>query len=364
MKEKELFQTIRKKRSKFTLRAKLTFLIGTLVLVSIGVSWGIEQLLELLFPVLADIPDTLKIIILSLVISVLLGRIFIKFFSDPIQELREGMYKVADGDFTVQLDVGITPKELKEVIAGFNMMTKELQSTEILQSDFISNVSHEFKTPINAIEGYTTLLQGTDNIDEVENDYIEKILFSTRQLSSLVNNILLLSKMENQSIGAVQEYYAVDEQIRQVIATTGAEWEAKDIDMDADLAETRFYGCPQRLYHVWSNIIGNAIKFSPRGGAIKIRLYEKESKLYFTVEDQGPGLSEEAKKHLFDKFYQGDHSHEQEGNGLGLALVKRILTVSEDEIYAENIEGGGCKFTVVLKCTEPNLKGKNDHAEK
>ena len=227
-------------------------------------------------------------------------------------------------------------------------MAKELESTEIVQSDFVSNVSHEFKTPINAIEGYTTLLQGCEGLTPEEQEYVEKILFNTKRLSTLVGNILLLSKLENQSIVTNKTNFRLDEQIRQSIVMLEPAWEAKSIEFDAELESIEYTGNESLLYHVWDNIISNAIKFSPENSEIKIRLSKSASNIVFTVEDEGPGISDTTKKHLFDKFYQEDTSHKSEGNGLGLALTSRILAICQGSIDAENIEGG-CRFTVTLQ---------------
>ena len=229
-------------------------------------------------------------------------------------------------------------------------MPQELRSTEILQTDFVSSVSHEFKTPINAIEGYATLLQDTDGISEEEREqYVEKIMFNTKRLSSLVGNILLLSKIDNQSIGSKATRFRLDEQIRQSIMLLEPEWVKKDIEFDVDLDDISINGNEALLHHVWDNLIGNAIKFNPQGGSISLRLKETADFVVFTVDDCGPGIAEEAKKHIFDKFYQADTSHKQEGNGLGLALVKQILDVTAGRITVENLEGSGCRFKVELK---------------
>jgi len=337
------------KRRDLSLRTRLVLLVGAVVLASIIIAFGLAKLLEILFPFTTNIPLLIQLNIFSLTVAMVATRFLSKLFFEPIKVLREGMKKVADGDFNTRLETASSSSEIQELFSGFNLMTGELQSTEILQTDFVSNVSHEFKTPINAIEGYATLLQGTENIDEVENEYIEKILFNTRRLSTLVSNILLLSKLENQTIQTHQELYGLDEQVREAIVALEPAWEAKEIDFDIALDDLEFYGNENMMYHVWSNIIGNAVKFSPQGGKVKIRLRKKDTdSIIFTVDDEGPGLSEETQKHLFDKFYQEDSSHKQEGNGLGLALAKRILTISHGEISAENLESGGCRFTVIL----------------
>ena len=348
MKEHERFQTLRKEKVKFSLRTRLTVFVGAVVLVSILISFGISKLLEWLLPTSTSIPLLIQLNIFSLVIALLATHFLSKMFFDPIKELRLGMQKIADGNFDTRLETKSSSEEIQELFAGFNMMAGELGATEILQTDFVSNVSHEFKTPINAIEGYTMLLQSTENIDETENEYIEKILFNTRRRSSLVSNILLLSKLENQSIQTHREKYALDEQIREDILALESLWEPKDIEFDVDLDAVRYYGNKNVLHHVWSNLLSNAIKFSPNGGTIKMRLFKENKKIVFLIEDNGPGLSEEAKKHLFDKFYQADTSHKEEGNGLGLALVKKILSLCDGEISAENMKDGGCRFTVTL----------------
>lgn len=348
MKSRERFEELRHQKIKFSLRTRLTVSVGAVVLVSVLVAFGLSKLLEWLVPSSTSIPLLIQLNLFSLVIALIATRFMSKMFFDLIKELRLGMQKIADGKFDTRLETKSNSEEIQELFAGFNMMVGELGATEILQTDFVSNVSHEFKTPINAIEGYTMLLQSTENIDETENEYIEKILFNTRRLSSLVSNILLLSKLENQSIQTHREKYALDEQIREDILALESLWEPKDIEFDVDLDAVRYYGNKNVLHHVWSNLLSNAIKFSPNGGTIKMRLYKENEKIVFLIVDNGPGLSEEAKKHLFDKFYQADTSHKEEGNGLGLALVKKILSLCDGEISAENMKDGGCRFTVTL----------------
>ena len=227
-------------------------------------------------------------------------------------------------------------------------MAESLEALENSRRNFVSNVSHEFKTPINAIEGYTTLLQDCENLTAEQQEYVEKIIFNTQRLSTLVGNILLLSKIENQSIQTNKVRFRIDEQIRQSIVALEPDWEKKDIQFDAELELLEYTGNENLLRHVWDNIIGNAVKFSPVGGEVKICLFKKNGIITFTVEDRGPGLSDKAAKHIFDKFYQEDTSHKSEGNGLGLALVHRILTICGGDIKAENCEEGGCRFTVEL----------------
>lgn len=349
MKERDSFEYIRSQKNRFSLSTRLTLLVGSIVLGSILISFGIAKLLELLPFFSTDFTLLILIYIISLIVAMTAAHFFSKWFFEPIKDLCEGMQKVSDGNLSTRLETKSSSCEIQEMIAGFNMMTRELESTEILQTDFVSNVSHEFKTPINAIEGYTTLLQGCENLNTEQQKYVDKILFNTSRLSSLVSNILLLSKIENQSIQTNRDWYGLDEQVREAIVALESAWEPKEIDFDVDLDDIEYYGNEIAMRHVWSNLIGNAIKFSPYGGVVKIRLQKKPEHFIFIVEDQGCGLSDEAKKHIFDKFYQEDTSHKEEGNGLGLALVKRILSVEHGEITAENLPKRGCRFTVTLR---------------
>ena len=347
---KEKYDQLRdsKKRFRLSLRTRVTLAIGLLVMFSIITAYGIARFMEWAFPFSTVVPLFLQLNVYALIIGIVAARLLSKIFFEPITKLREAMRKVADGELNTVLETKSSSSEIQELYAGFNLMTQELSSTEMLQSDFVSSVSHEIKTPINAIEGYTTLLQSTDNIDEVENEYIERILFNTRRLSTMVSNILLISKLDNQTISSQRTPFSLDEQIRQSILALEPSWTPKKIEFDVVLDSIVYTGNENLMHHVWDNIIGNAIKFSPESGIVTIRLYQKEKKIIFTVDDEGAGFSEEARNRLFDKFYQEDSSHKQEGNGLGLALVKRILSTCKGNITAENKREGGCRFTVTL----------------
>ena len=348
MNTRERFENVRQKqRNRFSLRTRLTALVTIEMLVCVLIAYGVDQLFNQVFP--WTVPLEFELVGVCLLVGILVTGQLSKYFFNPIKKLRGAMDKVAEGDFSVRLEEKSSSKEILEIYTGFNLMAHELSSTEILQTDFVSNVSHEFKTPINAIEGYSTLLQDGENLSEDQKEYVDKILLNTQRLSSLVGSILLLSKLENQQIPTNQIEYRLDEQIRQSVVALESAWSQKDIELDVDLDRVSYLGNEQMMRHVWDNLISNAVKFSPQGGKVKLCLSQKARKLTFTVENQGPGLSEEAQKHIFVKFYQGDSSHKQEGNGLGLALVKRILTIEKGQITAENIPDGGCRFTVTLR---------------
>lgn len=348
MKAREAFEQIKEKKKGLSLRVRLVMMVSAEIIICILIALAIESWLRTFIHIDSWLLLFLDLIGVGLFIGIGVTSLISKYFFLPISKLREAMGKVADGDFKVRLSTKSSSKEIQEVYSGFNLMAQELQSTEMLQSDFVSNVSHEFKTPIGAIEGYSTLLQGCDNLDVSQQEYVEKILFNTGRLSSLVSNILLLSKIENQSIQTKKESFSLDEQIREAILALETAWEPKNIDLDVDLERVKYNGNEALTRHIWSNIIGNAIKFTPEGKKVSIKLENNHNKFIFTVTDEGEGLSDEAKKHLFDKFYQADSSHKAEGNGLGLALVKKIVQIEEGNIEAENVEGGGCRFTVIL----------------
>ena len=350
MKTREIFESIRNQRdNRLSLRVRLTLSVSAELVMCILVALGIFYLLEDVIPLNSTLLLMLDLIVISLLIGIFVTSLLSKMFFTPIKKLRKAMEQVADGDFSVRLEDKSSAKEIMEIYTGFNLMAHELSATEILQTDFVSNVSHEFKTPINAIEGYSMLLQDDEKLDEDQRQYVEKIIFNTKRLSSLVGSILLLSKIENQTIPTNQTRYRLDEQIRQSIVALEPAWEQKEIEFDVDMESMEYLGNETMMRHVWDNLIGNAIKFNPHAGIVKIRLYCENKRILCTIEDNGPGLSEEAKKHIFDKFYQADSSHKEEGNGLGLSLVKRILAIAGGEINAENREAGGCRFTVILK---------------
>lgn len=350
MNVRERFEKVRnEKTNRLSLRTRLTILVTLEMLGCILVAYGLDLIFKKVILMEWEPPLELELVCVCLLIGILVTSQLSKFFFNPIKKLRKVMAKVADGDFSVQLEEKSSSKEIMEIYTGFNLMVNELRSTEILQTDFVSNVSHEFKTPINAIEGYSTLLQDSDNLNNDQREYIDKILFNTQRLSSLVGSILLLSKVENQQIPTNQTDYRLDEQIRQSIVALEPDWEKKNIEFDVELERVNYLGNESMMRHVWDNLISNAIKFSPDGGMIKIQLCKKLKKFVFTVDDQGPGLTEDAQKHIFDKFYQADSSHKQEGNGLGLALVKRILAIENGQVGVENLPEGGCRFTVTLR---------------
>ena len=319
-----------------------------LIFVSVSVALFISELLNKYLDRTVGFTTPWFQVLFSLVIAfgltVLIGWLIVR----PIRRLQEAMDAVAEGDFSVSVPNGSRIREIESINRSFDVMVKELKATEILQSDFVSNVSHEFKTPLNAIEGYAMLLEDETITSEERAQYLERIRLSTQRMSTLVGNILLLSKLDTQAIDGQKKRYRLDEQLRQAIVALEPKWSEKGTEFDVSLDEVHYYGNEGILLHVWINLFENAIKFSPPLGLVRISLTCADGEIVCVIEDSGPGIDEKAKKHIYDKFYQSDTSHKEEGNGLGLALVKKVLDLAGGRISAENRAEGGCRFTVSL----------------
>lgn len=333
----------------FSLRFRLVLLVAAEMVISVLLAVWASDLLDRYIPADWEIPLLLYLLVVSLFVGILVTSLLSRLFFDPIKKLRQAMNQVAAGDFATRLSSRSNSPEIRELYAGFNLMTQELQSMEVLQTDFVSNVSHEFKTPLSAISGYSMLLQDCDNLTPQQQEYVEKILFNTQRLTSLTGSILLLSKLENQQIPTGQSSFSLDEQIRQTIVTLEPVWSGKGIELDVELEPVNYFGNEMLLRHVWSNLLSNAMKFTPCDSRVEIGLTQRGTTITFWVKDSGPGIPEASMKHIFNRFYQADSSHKQEGNGLGLALVDKILGLEGGAVNAENCPEGGCRFTVCLQ---------------
>jgi signal transduction histidine kinase len=296
------------------------------------------------------------IIFSTIVFTALYSLIRYFYLSRPMRHLSAAAKKVAAGDFSVR----VAPlrkdgkKDYIEVMfEDFNIMAKELESIETMKTDFIANVSHEIKTPLAVIQNYASALQSNTLDAEDRHEYIKTIIDSSQKLSTLVSNILKLNKLENQEILREASPYELGEQIRRCALTFENFWERKNIDFDADLDEVMVRYDEAMLEIVWNNLIANAIKFTAPGGAVRLSLKRAAGGFAeVRIADSGRGMDGETQKHIFDKFYQGDGSHAQKGNGLGLALVKKVIDITGAEIEVESKAGEGAVFTVKLKTTE------------
>ncbi|MGL6198879.1 MAG: ATP-binding protein [Lachnospiraceae bacterium] len=279
-------------------------------------------------------------------------RIIRNTYEEPVYKLAEAARQVAGGDFSVYVPTIHTSDKrdyLDVMILDFNKMVEELGSIETLKTDFISNVSHEMKTPISIIKNYAELLQKGHISEGQQKEYAKAIETASVRLSDLISNILKLNKLENQGIVSENKGYDVCRQLCECILQFEEVWEEKEIELETDLEdEAMVFADDSLLELVWNNLISNAMKFTKPGGTVTIRQISDKEYIRVSVTDTGCGMSEDCMKHIFDKFYQGDTSHSNEGNGLGLALVKRVLELMNGDIDVSSEEGVGSTFTVAL----------------
>ena len=266
----------------------------------------------------------------------------------PMVKLSKASKEVARGNFSITVNDSSKLEEVQTTFRNFNAMVRELNSISTLSNDFVANVSHEFKTPLTAIEGYAMLLQDPSLSEQEHSEYLDKILFNIHRLTTLVGNILMLSKIESKSLAEQYKKFRLDEQLRQAVVSQEPVWSEKNITFDVALDEVVFYGCESLLTHVWTNLLGNAIKFSPDGGQIHIRLLDQKECVVVSITDHGCGMSPEVQERIFEKFYQADSSHKAHGNGLGLSLVKRIVELSDGVIEVLSKSDEGSTFRVIL----------------
>lgn len=271
----------------------------------------------------------------------------------PVKQIMEALDQVMQGDFSVR----IAPvKEFagetgfNEIITAINKMTAELQGTETLRTDFIANVSHELKTPLAVMGNYATMLQRPGITEEENNEYAKAISEAARRLAALITNILKLNKLENQQIFPQPTEFDLGEQLCQCLLQFEDAWDAKNLEIETDIEDdVHIKSDPELLSLVWNNLISNAVKFTPEGGTIGVSLKTDGNLVTVSVSDTGCGINPETGKHIFEKFYQGDTSHATQGNGLGLALVKRVVDILQGEISVQSTPGKGSTFSVRIR---------------
>lgn len=291
-------------------------------------------------------------LIIGLIVSTIIGTFLAfpvgHFLLKPLNQLIHATRQVSKGNFDVKAKEINHKFGVGELIKSFNTMTSELSSIEMLRTDFISNVSHEFKTPITSIKGFAKILQNENLSKEQRQEYTNIIIEESTRLSNLSSNILKISKLEHQNIVEKKRSFSLDEQIRRSILLLEHLWDDKDIKFNISFEELFYRGDEELLQHIWVNIINNAIKFSHKGNAIDLSLTKSDDKIVCQIKDYGIGMGEETKERIFEKFYQGDQSRSKEGNGLGLPLVKRILELYDGQIEVNSILDEGTRFTVIL----------------
>ena len=278
----------------------------------------------------------------------------------PARRIAEATEKMIRGDFSVRIKPVsklVSDTAFNEIIDCINKMAEELSGVETLRTDFIANVSHEMKTPLTVLQNYGTLLQTPDLSDEKRLEYAKAVSDASRRLSDMMTNILKLNRLENQQIYPKAEIYNLGEQLCECFLQFEDLWEMRGIDIETDIAENVFVPADAELLSlVWNNLFSNAFKFTEGGGRVTLSLSTEGEYAVVEVRDTGCGMTPEIGAHIFEKFYQGDTSHATQGNGLGLALVKRVVDIMQAEITVASTVGVGTTFTVKLRRTDDGLE--------
>lgn len=270
----------------------------------------------------------------------------------PTKKILEATENIAEGDFSTRLDIAHEYGKYNEydlIMENLNKMAAELQKNEVLKTDFISNVSHEIKTPLAVIQNYATLLQDETLDAESRKAYAKTLVTASKRITDLITNILKLNKLENQEIQEKHEKFNLTEALAECVVEFEPLIEKKNLDLNCDFDDLTIFSSKSLLEIVWNNLISNAIKFTPDGGKIDISLKRIDSNAEIKVTDTGCGMTSETGAKIFEKFYQGDTSHSMQGNGLGLALVKKVIDILGGEISVQSELNKGSTFTILLK---------------
>lgn len=323
----------------------VTFTItAILISISITLGWYTESMMD--NPIIIMFITLISCVIIGTVIAVIASRKML----ESIRRFMEATQKLASGDFTARLNIS-HPPEYRFLSENFNHMAEELQGIEVLRTDFINNFSHEFKTPIVSIKGFAEILKDDHLTKEERDEYLDIVIEESTRLASLSTNVLTLSKVETQSILTDQQHFNLGEQVRQSILILDSKLAKKDLLLHIDLDDIYIEGNKEMLNQVWLNLLDNAIKFVQEKGRIDIVMKEEEDSVSLTITDTGCGISSESLPRIFDKFYQDDASHATSGNGLGLPIVQKIITLHHGTITCVSQVSKGTSFKVTLPLT-------------
>ncbi len=345
---------MRRKRSKIG-----AFLIGTVIpFLTVAVIVTIALVIFVLVNKSSNGNTTLIAIVMLVTIFVLSVAFVVGdklkrriTIDNPVREILEATEKIAKGDFSVRLSTVRSYEKYNDydlIKENLNDMAKELEQSAVLKTDFISSVSHELKTPLTNVQNYIFLLQG-DLDKQTKDKYVKICLEETKRLSSLINNVLKLNKLENQNFNFEKETFRLDDLLAQTIIAFEEQFSKKNIDFSCKLSEMKVNSSKTALEIVFTNLLSNAVKFTESGGSIFVQLSRQGDTAVVSVKDTGVGISKQTGARIFDKFYQGDTSHSGEGNGLGLALVKKVIDVLGGQITVNSELGKGSTFSVTLK---------------
>ena len=342
----------RVRRRLFSWRMFVIILLVVSVL-SAGNAFALEKLLKMqVFSVVASMGVGSYWVAMAFLAALILHLYTGRRFDRPMRALSRAMRQVTEGDFSVRVKPFHSENKfdyMDIMFEDFNRMAQELGSTETMKNDFIANVSHEIRTPLTVVNSYASALARGGLSEAEQREYAATIAAASESLSTMVSNILRLNKLENQEITPNAAPYDLTRQLCDCALAHEARWEAKHIDFDAQLEERVMVLADETMMEiVFNNLISNAIKFTEPGGRIVLRQMKDGDDVVVTVADTGCGMDEATLAHIFDKFYQGDTSHSREGNGLGLALVRRVLEISGGAISVTSAPGEGSEFTVRL----------------
>ncbi len=349
-------EKIKEKTSRMSLTLALSIFVFVILLAAIALT-ALGLWLLSVAGVIVDINGELQlgqVILFMSLISLIIGGVTVFFSSrlplKPVNEIINKMNRLASGDFKTRLKFGDTMSAhpaVKELTTSFNTMAEELENTELLRNDFINNFSHEFKTPIVSITGLANLLEVGNLSDEQRVQYSRAIREESMRLSSMANNVLNLSKVENQTILTNVSSFNLSEQVRAAVLLLEEKWTTKSIDLQLDFDEYMIEANEELLKEVWINLVDNAVKFVPRCGTVRLEILDADENLCVKVSNTGSEIPPEKLEKIFAKFYQADESHATQGNGIGLAIVKRIVELHNGSIRVSSTNGI-TSFTVTL----------------
>ena len=321
----------------------------------------VMQMAILCYDYIRERTQNLSLIAILILIEVIILAAFCTLFDwirrkimvdIPTKKILQATEKIAEGDFSTKLEIKHEYGKYNQydlIMENLNKMATELQKNEVLKTDFISNVSHEIKTPLAVIQNYSTLLQDETLDSETRTNYSKTLIAASKRITDLITNILKLNKLENQEIQEKHEAFNLTEALAENVVAFETMIEKKNLELNCDFDEVTIFSSKSLLEIVWNNLISNAIKFTPDGGKIDITLKRKDKNVEIKVSDTGLGMTSETGAKIFEKFYQGDTSHSTQGNGLGLTLVKKVIDILGGEITVQSEINKGSTFTIILK---------------
>lgn len=340
------------------LRRKLILIFFFLVffssVASVTIFWMIENNIffrkkDISYLIFGFALKDLILMLLAIVLGIIFALVFSKRTASPISTLSDAATQIASGNLDIHVEESGRKDEIGELEKQFNLMIRQLQSNEYLKKDFISNVSHEFKTPLSVINGYAELLTEDSLSDSERKEYASLIVAESRRLTTLTGNILCLSKLNRDEFPSVRQTFSLDEQLRQCILLLEPKWSEKKLELNLNLVPFRYSGNEDLFSEVWINLLDNAIKFSSVGGKLSVQMDVSDSAhCTVSIRDSGCGMDSTTQQRIFEQFYQGDSSHKKEGSGLGLAIVAKVLELHGAKIDVQSKKDSGSCFRIVL----------------